>query len=141
MDEQKLAPDGPPVTLRLNPPLSGAPLNELFSAAWPEHRERDFSPVLARSLAYLCAYSGDRLVGFVNIAWDGGIHAFILDTTVHPDFQRRGVGSQLVRAAAAAARERGVVWLHVDYEPHLEQFYRGCGFVPTLAGLLRLDDA
>ena len=29
-------------------------------------------------------------------------------------------------------------WLHVDYEPHLEPFYRACGFTPTLAGLLGL---
>jgi hypothetical protein len=43
--------------------------------------------------------------------------------------------------AAAAALERGVVWLHVDHEPHLERFYRACGFEPTLAGLLRLDGA
>jgi hypothetical protein len=28
--------------------------------------------------------------------------------------------------------------LHVDYEPHLDGFYRGCGFRPTAAGLLRL---
>jgi hypothetical protein len=29
-------------------------------------------------------------------------------------------------------------WLHVDYEPHLDSFYRACGFQPTLAGLLEL---
>jgi hypothetical protein len=29
-------------------------------------------------------------------------------------------------------------WLHVDFEPHLEGFYRGCGFTPTPAGLIRL---
>jgi GNAT superfamily N-acetyltransferase len=127
------------LTLRISPPVSGALLNDLFAAAWPGHRECDFAPVLTRSLAYICAYSGERLAGFVNLAWDGGIHAFILDTTVHPALQRRGVGTALVRAAAAAARERGIVWLHVDYEPHLEPFYRACGFVPTLAGLLRLD--
>jgi hypothetical protein len=26
----------------------------------------------------------------------------------------------------------------VDYEPHLDPFYRACGFVPTLAGLICL---
>jgi GNAT superfamily N-acetyltransferase len=127
------------VTLRLSPPVSDAQLNPLFAAAWPGHRECPFAPVLARSLAYLCAYSDERLVGFVNLAWDGGIHAFLLDTTVHPAFQRRGIGARLVRAAAEAAREQGIAWLHVDYEPHLEPFYLACGFVPTLAGLMRLD--
>jgi hypothetical protein len=28
---------------------------------------------------------GDRaLIGFVNVAWDGGDHAFLIDTKVHP---------------------------------------------------------
>lgn len=106
--------------------------------AWDGHTSTDWAPILGRSLAYVCAWSGAALVGFVNLAWDGGIHAFVLDTTVHPAFQRRGIGAELVRHAAGVARERGIHWLHVDYEPHLEGFYRGCGFTPTLAGLLRL---
>jgi len=32
----------------------------------------------------------------------------------------------------------GATWLHVGYEPHLDDFYRRCGFIPTAAGLLRL---
>jgi len=40
------------------------------------------------------------------------------------------------RGAAAAGAE----WLHVDFEPELEDFYlRACGFSPTSAGLLRLS--
>ena len=35
-------------------------------------------------------------------------------------------------------RGSGVEWLHVDYEPHLEGFYRGCGFRHTAAGLLHV---
>lgn len=121
-----------------SPPLTNATLNELFAAAWPDHREADFAPMLERSLAYICAHAGERLVGFVNLAWDGGVHAFLLDTTVHPDVQRCGVGTELVRRAVAAARAGGAEWLHVDYEPHLHGFYTGCGFTPTLAGLIQL---
>ena len=58
---------------------------------------------------------------------------------MHPEFQRRGIGRELVAHAAQVARERGIMWLHVDYEPHLEAFYRGCGFRHTEAGLMRLD--
>lgn len=123
---------------RDSPPLESAALNALFAAAWPDHAERDFQPILSRSLAYICAYAGAELVGFVNVAWDGGVHAFLLDPTVHPSWRRRGVGRALVLRAAQAARERGAHWLHVDYEPHLDGFYRSCGFAPTLAGLVRL---
>ena len=122
----------------VSPVVTNAAMNALFAASWPDHREADFAPVLARSLLYVCAHAGDRLIGFVNVAWDGGIHAFLLDTTVHPDFQRRGIGMRLVREAADVARARGIAWLHVDYEPHLDGFYRACGFERTLAGLMRL---
>lgn len=123
---------------RVNPPVANEELNHLFAAAWSNHGGVDFAPVLAHSLAYVCAYDRAALIGFVNVAWDGGIHAFLLDTTVHPDYQRRGIGRRLVDLAAAEARHRGMEWLHVDYEPHLEPFYRRCGFTPTLAGLIRL---
>jgi GNAT superfamily N-acetyltransferase len=131
----------PTSVLRLSPPLANPAVNALFAAAWPQHRERDWAPVLSRSLCYVGAFQQGALIGFVNVAWDGGAHAFLLDTTVHPSTQRQGLGTRLVRAAAITARERGMEWLHVDYEPHLEAFYRGCGFAPTQAGLLRLSEA
>src|SRR3954452_6618351 len=127
-----------PMSYRISPAITNDAFNALFAAAWPNYVWSDFERVLGRSLAYVCAYRHDRLIGFVNLAWDGGIHAFLLDTTVHPEFQRRRIGRELVARAAQAARERGIVWLHVDYEPHLESFYRGCGFRHTEAGLMRL---
>jgi GNAT superfamily N-acetyltransferase len=99
----------------------------------------DWDPVFAHSMGWVCAHDGERLVGFVNIAWDGSVHAFLLDTTVHPDYQRQGVGTALVREATVLAREQGAEWLHVDYDEALEPFYRGCGFFPTPAGLIHLQ--
>ena len=95
--------------------------------------------MLERSLTWVTAFDGETLVGFVNVAWDGGVHAFLLDTTVHPDWRRCGIGANLVRAAAQAAKVEGVHWLHVDYEPQLQTFYEVCGFRPTPAGLLKLN--
>ena len=110
----------------------------LWRAAWNTAPPETFAPVLSRSLAHVTAYDDDQLVGFVNVATDGGVHAFLLDTTVHPDFQHRGIGTELVRRAVETARARGAQWLHVDYEARLEGFYRACGFQPTLAGLIAL---
>ncbi len=79
------------------------------------------------------------MIGFVNLAWDGGTHAFILDTTVHPNFRRRGIGHRLVKEAVEVAEEHHVEWIHVDFEPHLRSFYQACGFHSSEAGLLHLD--
>ncbi|GGJ44987.1 GNAT family N-acetyltransferase [Deinococcus roseus] len=121
------------------PAIGNEALNALFFAAWEGHQKVDFASILQRSLTYVCAHRAGQLVGFVNVAWDGGVHAFLLDTTVHPEFQRQGIGQELVRLAAQVAREQGCHWLHVDFEPHLEAFYRGCGFQDTWAGLLNLQ--
>ena len=93
---------------------------------------------LERSLVHVGAMEGAKLVGFVNVAWDGGQHGFVLDTCVDPDHQRQGLATQLMKRAADMARQRGATWLHVDFEPHLEGFYRQCGFGRTAAGLMQL---
>lgn len=124
--------------IRISPPVTNDELNTLFADAWNNHSLRDFSPILTRSLLYICAYENDQLVGFVNFAWDGGAHAFLLDTTVHPDFQHRGIGLRIVRAGIQAARNHGIEWIHVDYELRLHEFYTHCGFTPTSAGLINL---
>ena len=78
-------------------------------------------------------------VGFVNVAWDGVVHAFILDTMVTGRVRRHGVGTRLVGVAVEQARAAGCEWLHVDFEDHLRGFYfDACGFTPTNAGLIEL---
>ncbi len=124
----------------ISPALNNQSLNHLFEAAWPDHSDCDFQPILSRSLAYLCAWDDTALIGFVNLAWDGGIHAFLLDTTVHPAYRRRGIGQSLVRQACATARDHGITWVHVDFEDQLADFYYGCGFQSSGAGVLNLTN-
>jgi GNAT superfamily N-acetyltransferase len=94
------------------------------------------------SLGWMCARDDDGLlVGFVNVAWDGGDHAFLLDPKVRPVHQHAGVGTELVRRAANQAKHAGCEWLHVDFDDDLAPFYiDACGFRPTSAGLLHLPD-
>ncbi|QND54076.1 GNAT family N-acetyltransferase [Phyllobacterium sp. 628] len=114
-------------------------MNDLWAWAWDDFDIRDFTGILARSLAHVGAYDGERLIGFVNVAWDGGLHAFLLDTSVHPKFRKQGIATDLVKQAEMLARERGAHWLHVDFEAHLTGFYRACGFQLTGAGLIKLQ--
>jgi GNAT superfamily N-acetyltransferase len=124
---------------RIDPFPAEAELDQLWRRAWNAPLARPMRPVLERSLGHVGAYEGDELIGFVNIAWDGGVHAFLLDTCTDPAHRRRGIATELVRQAQALARKRGAEWLHVDYEPHLDGFYRGCGFRPSAAGVMKLS--
>lgn len=126
------------IEMMVDPFPSDEAMRGLWRLAWGGEGPESFQPILQRSLGHVGAYDGSALVGFVNLAWDGGIHAFILDTCVAPAYRRRGIALRLVRQAAEVARQRGAAWLHVDFEPQLEGFYRQCGFGPTAAGLMRL---
>ena len=127
------------VDYRVSPPLDDASLNDLFARAWSDHSPGTYQSVLGRSLAYFGAFVAEQLVGYVNHATDGGEHAFLLDPTVDIAFRRQGIGLELVRRAAAHARDRGCKWLHVDFEPELAAFYQAAGFRDSLAGVMRLD--
>jgi GNAT superfamily N-acetyltransferase len=98
-----------------------------------------WAQVNRHSLGWVCAREDGDLVAFVNLAWDGAAHAFILDTVVANRLQRQGVGVRLIAAAADEARAAGCAWLHVDFEGHLRGFYLdACGFDSTEAGLIAL---
>jgi GNAT superfamily N-acetyltransferase len=118
-----------------------AELNRLHAEAF-SHRVRgdDWESQLSRhSLGWVCARDGADLAGFVNVAWDGGVHAFILDTMVAAFARHRGIGTRLVAVAADQARDAGCEWLHVDFSGDLSGFYFDrCGFRPTNAGLIAL---
>ncbi len=95
--------------------------------------------VRRHSLGWVCAWDEGELVGFVNVVWDGGGHAFLLDTVVAGGRRRSGIGGELVAEAARRARAAGCAWLHVDFEDDLRSFsFDACGFGPTAAGLVAL---
>ncbi len=102
--------------------------------------EWDWVALTARhSLGWVTARRDGLLVGFVNLPWDGLVHAWIQDVMVAEVARHTGVGAALVRAAVEGARAAGCEWLHVDFDDELRPFYvDACGFVPTSAGLIQL---
>ena len=121
--------------------FDSAEVNALHAEAFG-HRllEDDWrGQVRKHSLGWVCARDGEELVGFVNVAWDGAVHAFVLDTMVTAKAGRQGIGTQLVAVAVAEARAARCEWLHVDFDDHLRGFYfDACGFTPVAAGLIAL---
>jgi ribosomal protein S18 acetylase RimI-like enzyme len=126
--------------------FTSAELNELHSEAFGTRvfgdDEWDWRGLVDRhSLGWVVARSGDQLAGFVNVIWDGFVHAWLQDTMVASDARGSGIGTELVRYAAESARASGCDWLHVDFDDDLGAFYfDSCGFTPTTGGLMRLQE-
>lgn len=95
--------------------------------------------VRRHSLGWVVARDGAELVGFVNVIWDGLVHAWIQDTMVAASHGRQGIGTRLIETAVIGARNAGCEWLHVDFDDDLREFYLdACGFTPTNGGLIAL---
>jgi GNAT superfamily N-acetyltransferase len=132
----------PPYRFQWRAEFSNQSLNVLHAEAF-SHAVLDddwLAQVRSHSLGWVCAFDHDTLIGFVNVAWEGDLHAFILDTAVLQRYERQGVGTGLVALATEHARAAGCQWLHVDFdEEGLRRFYfDSCGFRPTTAGLIDL---
>jgi hypothetical protein len=59
-------------------------LNHLHAEGFQHRLLADdwWAQVTRHSLGWVCARHNQDLVGFVNVAWDGGVHVFVLDTVV-----------------------------------------------------------
>lgn len=127
------------IDVRLRPELDEAELEALHASGFgPSPAPVPWRARLERfSVGWAGAHDGDRLVGFVNVVGDDGVHGFLVDTVVAVDHRRTGIGRRLVETARTGARAAGCHWLHVDHEPHLTPFSASCGFTPTAAGVLR----
>lgn len=113
---------------------------EAFDTRLFDDAEWNWTELLHRhSLGWVVARDDARLVGFVNVLWDGLTHAWLQDTMVATDARHRGIATRLVELARDGARDAGCEWLHVDFDDDLAALYFGaCGFRPTNAGLIAL---
>lgn len=113
---------------------------EAFGTRVFDDSEWDWVELVRRhSLGWVVAREGSDLVGFVNVLWDGLVHAWLQDTMVAAGSRGRGIGTDLVNRARHRAKAAGCEYLHVDFDDNLGAFYYGaCGFRPASAGVLTL---
>ena len=52
---------------------------------------------LPNTLCGVCVRDGERLVGMGRIIGDSGCNYEVVDIAVHPDYQRRGLGTQIMQ--------------------------------------------
>jgi GNAT superfamily N-acetyltransferase len=78
------------------------------------------------------------LVGFLRIVTDRAYFYYLCDVMIHPDWQRRGLGSRLVESSVQECRRRGYMKIFLTALPGLEDFYRRFGFRATMSPVLTL---
>jgi len=104
------------------------PLEELFlsvdwdSAKFPEKLQR----AILGSHTVVTAWDTDKLIGLVNALSDGVMTTYFHYMLVHPDYQKQGVGRELMSRmwSEYAGYYRKVL---ISYD-HSIDFYERCGF-------------
>ena len=92
----------------------------------PETLRRGFE----NSLLTLAAYEENRLIGVLRAVGDGQTIVFVQDLLILPEYQRRGVGTALLRELLARYPQVRQIELTADDSPSLLAFYRKACFVP-----------
>lgn len=116
-------------------PISPADLAGLREAVGWNRMERDLADPRLRNTFHICAFDGSRLVGYAAVVSNGVTDAYIQDVMVHPDCQRQGVGTQLMKRILARLEEEHVYMVSVIYgDGSLRPFYAKFGFCTMLCG-------
>ncbi len=65
---------------------------------------------LRNSFHFISVYDEDRLVGFGRIVSDGILHAMIYEMIVLPDYQNRGIGSEVLERLLQKCSEKKIAF-------------------------------
>lgn len=104
------------------------------------HDESEWNWVEPCERHSLVAREGGRLVGFLNVLWDGLVHAYLEHVMVAVDSRHRGIGTGLVDTARAEAHRAGCDFLHVGFgEDHRPFYIDACGLTPVPGGIIELS--
>ena len=88
----------------------------------------EFMDALRSSWYCLSAYDGERLVGFGRMLCDGVLHALILDLIVHPDWQGKGLGGEVLNRLVDKCRAHSIRDIQLFSVKGKAGFYRKLGF-------------
>lgn len=90
----------------------------------------DLERAILNSQKVVCVYDGERLVGFGRVLTDGVMHAMIYEMIVHPEYQGRGIGSQVVRLLVEWCQLSGIRDIQLFCARGKVEFYRKNSFIP-----------
>jgi ribosomal protein S18 acetylase RimI-like enzyme len=109
-----------------------------FFRGWPNPPSPETHRRLLASSDYIIlAIEGEsgNVIGFITAITDGVLSAYVPHLEVLPAYQRRGIGSELMRRMLA--RLQGMYGVDLCCDPDLQPFYERFGMRPLTGMVLR----
>lgn len=116
----------------VNPQLDFDQVLALYQAVgWTNYTDQPdrLRQGLDQSLYVLACMDQDRLVGLLRCVGDGETIIFIQDILVLPDYQRQGIGTELLSQTLATYSKVYQMHLCTDDTAKTRAFYESMGFV------------
>ena len=106
-------------------------LNLYNSVGWCSYTSRPkmLEHAFEHSLKILGAHDDDKLVGIIRAVGDGFSVLFIQDILVLPEYQRKGIGTKLLKTMLAYYPDVYQTELATDNTEKTCSFYKSCGFL------------
>ena len=117
-----------------NEAVSAKDLSDLRESVGWNRMEDEYSNPLMISYYHIAVYEGDKLVGYIDSVSNGVTDAYIQDLMVHPDYQGKGLGTELMNQMITYLKENRIYIISVVFEESLMQFYDRFGFYHMLCG-------
>lgn len=104
--------------------LSASVFIPFVNKIWPGNYDPEKTQSALSRTRNITVYDGNLLVGCLRILTDGYFFGTITELLVLPEYQNRGIGSELLRLA----RESSPTMLYFGAQPGVEAFYEknGC---------------
>lgn len=111
-------------------------LSDLREAVGWNRMEKELKNPLIDSYFHIAVYDNDKLIGYVDCVSNHVTDAYIQDLMVHPDFQGKNIGTQLMNEMINYLKEHHIYMISVVYDEELKSFYSKFGFFNILCGQL-----
>ena len=121
---------------RINEEVSAEKIASLREAVGWNRMESELRNPLMTSYIHIAAYEEDELIGYIDSVSNGVTDAYIQDFMVHPKYQGKGIGTELMNQMIACIKEKHIYMVSVIFEEELKSFYEKFGFYTMLSGPL-----
>lgn len=114
-------------------------IEELRSTVGWDNNTGPFSVISKHLYTYFTARKDGKLVGFIDVLSDGIADAYLQDLAINPEFQRKGIGTELVKNAIRFLQKNNIKCIQVTFNPEYEDFFKRFGFHIYKAGGIDRD--
>ena len=100
---------------KINEPVKAEDISSLREAVGWNRMDKELSNPLMTSYCHIAVYEQDTMIGYIDSISNGVIDAYIQDLMVHPNYQGKGIGTELMNQIIAYMKEKRIYMVSVIF--------------------------